>query len=94
LGHAGEAVEFLRKARTADPRIYYVQLTLAAALGLSGDVDEAKLALAEFLKLKPELNSLAKMRAHWPGLYSNPQFVALAERTQIVGLRRAGLPEE
>jgi len=32
---------------------------LAAALGLRGDLDEARAALAEGVKLRPELNSLA-----------------------------------
>jgi tetratricopeptide (TPR) repeat protein len=94
LGHADDAVEFLRKAHAADPRIYYVQMLLAAALGLRGDLDEAKAALAELLKLKPELNSLANVRAHWPAHYGNPQFAAFAAKTQDIGLRRAGLPEE
>jgi hypothetical protein len=79
----------LRKASAADPRIYYVQVTLAAALGLRGDVGEGKAAPAEFLKLKPQLNSLAKVRAH-----SNPRYPALAEKTFDLGLRRAGLPEK
>jgi adenylate cyclase len=64
-------------------------VTLAAALGLRGDVGEGKAAPAEFLKLKPQLNSLAKVRAH-----SNPRYPALAEKTFDLGLRRAGLPEK
>ena len=87
-------MEFLRKAHAADPRIFYGQLLLAAALGLRGDIDEAKAALAELFKLKPDLSSLAKVRAHWQGIYRNPQFIALAAKTQDIGLRRAGLPEE
>jgi hypothetical protein len=67
---------------------------LAAALGLKGDADEARAALDEFLKLKPEMNSLVKMRANFPATYKNPQSAALAERTIDLGLRRAGLPEE
>jgi hypothetical protein len=33
------------------------------ALGLRGDLDEAKATLTEALKLKPEWNSLARLRA-------------------------------
>jgi tetratricopeptide (TPR) repeat protein len=66
LGHANEAVDFFRKARATNPRIYYIYIGLAAALGLQGDSDEAKAALAEFLKLKPELNSFARLRAFFP----------------------------
>jgi len=94
LGHADEAVDFLRKAHAANPRIWYIPLRLAAALGLRGDIDEAKAALAEFLKLKPELNSIAKLHAFLSQFYNNPQLAALAEKTWDVGLRRAGLLDE
>jgi adenylate cyclase len=66
-------------------------LGLAAALGLRGDIDEAKAALAESLKLKPEFNSFARLRARWPQV--NPEYDALCEKTFGVGLRRAGLPD-
>jgi adenylate cyclase len=69
-------------------------LLLAAALGLRGDTDGAKAALAEILKLKPQLNSLAKIRAAFPEYWSNPRGAALGEKTTELGLRRAGLPEE
>ena len=92
LGHANEAIDFFRKARATNPRIYYIYLGLAAALGLHGDIDEAKAAIAEFLKLKPDLNSFARLRAFSPP--RTPQLEALAEKTLDVGLRRAGLPEE
>jgi len=94
LGHVDEAVDALQRARAANPRIYYIHLLLAAALGLRGDTDGAKAALAEFLKLKPELNSLAKIRAAFPEYNGNPRAVALGEKTTGLGLRRAGLPEE
>jgi len=94
LGHTDQAVDFLRKARAANSRVYYVHLFLAAALGLRGDVDEAKAALADMLKLKPDLNSFAKLRAASNGHYNNPQYRALAEKTEEIGLRRAGLTEE
>jgi hypothetical protein len=61
---------------------------------LKGDVDEAKAALAESLKLEPERNSLARLGATGPNWNASPQFVALREKTVDVGLRRAGLPEE
>ena len=40
------------------------------------DIDEAKLALAEFQKLKPELRSLADLHRSWSTLRS-PPFAAL-----------------
>jgi tetratricopeptide (TPR) repeat protein len=94
LGQVDEAIGAVQRARAANPRIYYIWELLAAALGLRGDTDGAKAALAEFLKLKPELNSLAKLRAASPEYYSNPRLIALAEKTFDVGLRRAGLPDK
>jgi adenylate cyclase len=49
--------------------------------------------LAEAIKINPELNSLARVRAHWRQL-NNPQRRALAEKTEDAGLRKAGMPEE
>jgi class 3 adenylate cyclase/TolB-like protein/Tfp pilus assembly protein PilF len=92
LGHADEAIVFLRKGVSANPRQIGIHLLLAAALGLRGDVDEARAALAEFLKLKPEWNSLARL-PDLPYMH-HPQFVALREKTIATGLRRAGLPDE
>jgi adenylate cyclase len=93
LGNLDEAVGLLRKARAANPRIYVFHLHLIAALGLKGDLEEAKVALAEAIKLKPEINSLARWRAYRPDLNSAP-YRALAEKTVDVGLRRAGMPDE
>ena len=47
LGQVDEAIDLLRKARAASPRYYFVHLNLAAALGLRGDLNEARAALAE-----------------------------------------------
>jgi tetratricopeptide (TPR) repeat protein len=95
LGHVDEAIEFLRKSRAAtNARLWYNALWLAAALGLKGELEEAKPLLAEFLELRPEWNSLARMHAAFPSAYANPQYAALAAKTVELGLRRAGLPEE
>src|SRR5205085_7420297 len=50
LGHADQAINFMRKARAGNPHVYQFPLFLAAALGLRGDIDEARVALADFLK--------------------------------------------
>jgi adenylate cyclase len=92
LGHIDEGIEFLRKAWAENRQIWYLPFTLAAGLGLRGDLGEAKAALAESLKLKPEMNSVARCRAV-PGK-ENPRFLALMEKTIYAGLRRAGMPEE
>jgi tetratricopeptide (TPR) repeat protein len=59
LGHLDQAIELLRKARAADPRPFGLHLILAGALGLRGDLDEARAEVTEASKLKPEVNSLA-----------------------------------
>jgi adenylate cyclase len=95
LGHTDEAVDLGRKARTLAPGIWYVHLYLAGSLGLKGDIDEAKREIAEAVKLKPEVNSIARWRAIsvTQGLGS-PPYQALLEKTSYAGLRRAGFPEE
>ena len=70
-----------------------MHLFLAGALGLRGDLKEARAALAEELKLSPETTSLARFRAYRPFL-TNPRHWALLEKTMNVGLRRAGFPDE
>ena len=92
LGQTDEAIDLFRKSRAANPR--FPALFLAAALGLRGDVDEAKAVLAESLKLRPEWNSSAALRAKFKNWNASPQYAALREKTVDVGLRRAGLPDE
>jgi adenylate cyclase len=92
LGHVDEAIDLLRKARAENPRFFYIHIWLAGALGLRGDLDEARAVLADGIKLKPEVNSWARYRAQFPR--DNPQYLALREKTMAVGLRRAGFPDE
>jgi TolB-like protein/class 3 adenylate cyclase/tetratricopeptide (TPR) repeat protein len=92
LGNLGEAINFLRKACAAWPREYFLYLNLAGALGLKGDLDDARAALSEAIRLRPDINSLARYRAATPWI-ANPLHWALREKTLNVGLRRAGLPE-
>jgi hypothetical protein len=66
---------------------------LAGAYGLKGDLDKAKSALAEALKLRPAMKSLARMRAENPWL-SNPQYSDLQEQTLNRGLRQIGFPDQ
>jgi len=92
LGHLDQAIELLTKARAANPRLWYVHLNLAGAFGLRGDLEGARAGLAKAIELKPEMNSLAWLRAY-PGA-GDQQYWALYEKTVAVGLGRAGLPEE
>ena len=93
LGHVDQAIDFLRKARVGNPRFWYIHLHLAGALGLRSDLEEARDALAESLKLKPQIDSLARLRLYRPW-YTNPQFWRPAEKTLNAGLRRAGFPDQ
>jgi TolB-like protein/class 3 adenylate cyclase len=93
LGRVDEAIDLLRKARAANPRLYSVHLWLAGALGLRGNIEEAKTALSEVLRINPELTSLAQIRIRYPWS-TNPRHLALRTETIDIGLRRAGLPEE
>jgi TolB-like protein/DNA-binding winged helix-turn-helix (wHTH) protein/Flp pilus assembly protein TadD len=93
LGHLDQAIELLRKARAANPPAYGTLLILAGALGLRGDLHEARAEIAEASKLKPEVNSLAAWRAYAPWI-ANPPYWALRETTVNVGLRRAGFPDK
>src|SRR6516162_4373538 len=62
LGHVDQAVELLGRARAENPRFWYIHYWLAAALGLRGELDEARAALAESIRLNPEVNSLSRQR--------------------------------
>jgi hypothetical protein len=56
-----------------------------------GLVDQRVAALAESLRLKPALRSVARMRAE--SVLSNRQYRALQEKTLNLGLRRADFPD-
>jgi tetratricopeptide (TPR) repeat protein len=91
LGQTDRALELMIRARAENPRLWYVHLDLAAALGLTGAVDAARAALAEAIELKPEVSSLRWLRAHPAG--GNARYWALYEKSGAAGLRRVGTPE-
>jgi adenylate cyclase len=93
LGHIDQAIDFLRKARTAtNTRLWYNALLLAAALVQKGEIEEAKQMLAEFVELKPEWNSLARYRAAFAALYRNPAYAELVKRNFEAALCPASAP--
>jgi hypothetical protein len=51
----------------------------AAAAATQGDLDKARSALAESLRLKPAMKSITRMRAENPWL-RNPQYWTLQEK--------------
>jgi TolB-like protein/class 3 adenylate cyclase len=92
LNHTDFATDQLMKARAANPWVWWIPFNLAGALGLKGDLDGGRVALAASLKLKPEINSIAQYLALKPW-YSSPQELPIEDRTLLEGLRRLGFPE-
>jgi adenylate cyclase len=91
LDHTDQAIALLRKARTESPQMWWIRLVLAGALGLKGNIDEARDEIAEALELKPEVNSVARLRAIGPTMgIGDPRFQMLMEKTIYAGLRKAG----
>jgi adenylate cyclase len=93
LGRVDQAIDLLQTARAANPRFWVPYLYLAGAFGLKGDIDKAKAALAESIRFKPVIKSLARMRAENRWL-SDPRYQALQVKTLNVGLRQAGFPDQ
>jgi tetratricopeptide (TPR) repeat protein len=93
LGRVDRSIDLLRQARAANPRFWGLHLVLLGASGFKGDLDEARSALAEPMKLKPEVNSLMQWHAHTPWA-TNPRHMTLGEPTLYAGLRQAGFPDK
>jgi adenylate cyclase len=93
LGHVDQGVDLLRQARAANPRFWWLHLNLAGALGFKGDLDGARSALAEAMRLKPEVNSFARWHTQMPW-GTDPRYMRLVEPTLYAGLRRLGFPDE
>jgi tetratricopeptide (TPR) repeat protein len=81
LGHFDAAIDLIHKAIDAGYHASYPYKELAAAYALAGKMDDAKIALAEALRLSPNLT------VKWAAR-TNPVPIVLE------GLRKAGLPEE
>ena len=93
LSRMDQAIDLLQTARAADARWWVPYFYLAGAYGLQGDLDQARSALAESLRLRPAVKSLDRMRVENAWL-SNSQYWALQEKTLNLGLRQAGLPDQ
>jgi len=90
----GEAVAWLEKARGAMPEHSAPHAYLAAAYGLTGEIERASAELAEArsLALDDRFSSLSRLQAI--GYWGVPKIRALFEATYFAGLRLAGMPEE
>ena len=89
------AVSWLEKARNTAPELPYVHAWLASAYGLNGETERAVAELAEARRLSRDdrFSSIARLRALGPYRVLAPKIGALFEAT-LVGLRKAGMPEE
>jgi len=84
-----EAVEWGRRSVETNPALRYPYRVLAAALALSGRIDEAKWIAAEMLGRYPkETVSAFLAREPWP----NPIYRE-GQNREIAGMRLAGVPE-
>jgi adenylate cyclase len=84
-----EAVEWARRGVQVNPNLRYPYRVLAAALALSGRVDEARTVAAEMLRRYPnETISAFLTREPW----TDPIYRAGQDR-EIAGMRLAGIPD-
>jgi tetratricopeptide (TPR) repeat protein len=91
LGDIEPSIAFARKARARQPGFYLPHLLMAAALALHDELDEAAAALAEGTRVRPQFNSLSRLRAYTT--WGSPQYWAPRENTVDRGLRHAGMPD-
>ena len=79
IGQVDKAISFLRKAPPENPKIFWFHLALAGALGIKGDIDEARKEIAESLKLKPAVSSVAGWRDWLVSIGARPPAVPGAD---------------
>jgi len=88
-----KAIPCFEKARSANPELHYVHAFLASAYALNGETERAAAELAEARRLvgDDQYSSIARLKTGYLGV---PKIRALFEATFLVGLRKAGVPEE
>jgi adenylate cyclase len=89
-----EAIAWLEKGRSAQPKTWSTHYFLAAAYGSKGELERARAELAEAHKLigSDRYSSVAKSRAN--GELYTPALRDRWETVYFPGIRAAGLPEE
>ena len=95
----GDAVLWLEKAISVNPKLALARSFLAAAYALEGETERAaaKLAAARRLSGNDKFSSLGRLRAsgyNGSGYWGVPKVRALFEATYFAGLRKAGMPAE
>jgi adenylate cyclase len=92
LGDGNEAIHWLEMACDTTPGVSYFYFYLAAAYGYMDRVPEARAALQKAYRLNPsEQRKISDERAG--GQSADRKYFELRDRTIIIGLRKAGMPE-
>jgi TolB-like protein/Flp pilus assembly protein TadD len=94
LGHDAEAVDALCKAMDSNPGYLRGKAMLAAAEALTGNLEDAKLYLAEYAALEPDMTvrRFAEQRSSVPPDAVSATYRRESERI-LDGMRRAGMPD-
>jgi tetratricopeptide (TPR) repeat protein len=79
-----EAIVWLRKAQRLNPRFVACHRTLAAALGLAGDIDAARAVAQQLLALDPRFRASAFTA--WYPLRRQDDLERLTRGLQVAGL--------
>ena len=87
-----QAIDWLEKARSGSPAVWYVHAWLAAAYAHKGDLKHARAELAAAMTLQG--SGFERGIAHIAERFVAPEIRARFETTILAGLRRAGLPEK
>ena len=88
-----EAILWIERARSANPRLAGPHGWLASAYALKGEMDRAATELAEARRLSSDNRFASIARFKSIQSYGSPRTQALAEDTFFAGLRKAGVPE-
>jgi tetratricopeptide (TPR) repeat protein len=90
-----EAIQWLERARDANPAHPASHIRLASAYGLKGQTERAAVELDEARRVGNEgsFSSIAQMKASSTSSVT-PKILALFDTTFFAGLRKAGMPEE
>jgi adenylate cyclase len=84
-------MEPLRRSIALNPGYVPARLWVTAAYGMQGRLEEAREALAAYLRISPTVNTISKLRANAQS--NHPIYLAQRERF-YEGMRRAGMAEE
>jgi adenylate cyclase len=89
-----EAISWLEKARTANPRLAGPRAWLVSAYALNGDLGRAEAELAEARRLSGDSRYATIAALKTARRYGAASINSLADMTFFAGLRKAGVPDE